>query len=68
MSVIFGAIGMISFFLPSTVAFIGFLVAIAGLILGIIGLQKDADILLALIETILSALVIALYAITVIGG
>ena len=64
-SVLFAGVGLLFLFIPSGLAAIGGLFAIAGFILGIIGLKRDEDITLALIGTIIGALVIALYAVVI---
>ena len=64
-SIIFAGVGLLFLFIPSGLAGIGGLFAIAGFILGIIGLRKDEDITMALVGTIVGALVLALYAVVI---
>lgn len=60
-SLLFALVGIIFLFIPGGLAGIGGLFAIAGFILGIIGLKRDEDKTLALIGTIVGALVVTLY-------
>lgn len=64
-SVLFAGVGLLFLFVPGGLAGIGGLFAIAGFILGIIGLKRDEDITLALIGTIVGALLIALYVVVI---
>lgn len=56
LSLIFSAVGLILLWTP--LGLIGMALGIAGFVLGIIGLKKDANTTMALIGTILGALVI----------
>ena len=60
-SLLFALVGILFLFIPGGLAGIGGLFAIAGFILGIIGLKRDEDKTLALIGTIVGALVVTLY-------
>ena len=60
-SLLFALVGILFLFIPGGLAGIGGLFAIAGFILGIIGLKRDEDKTLALIGTIVGAIVVTLY-------
>ena len=64
-SVIFSTLGIIFLFIPNF-GIVGLGLSIAGFVLGIIGLNRDEDITLALIGTILGAVVLAIYLIAII--
>ena len=66
-SVILVGVGLLLLFLPGWLFGLGAIFAGAGFILGIIGLSKDEDIILALVGTILGALLVVIYAIELFG-
>ena len=60
LSVVFAVAGLLFLFIPGWVGYLGILLSAVGLYFGIKGMQKDEDTLLALIGTIVGALVLLL--------
>ena len=60
LSIVFAVAGVLFLFIPSWVGYLGLLLSGIGIYFGLRGLQKDEDTLLALLGTIIGALVLLL--------
>src|SRR4030095_7228477 len=67
LSLIFSSVGILMLFIPY-LAIVGVALGIAGFILGVIGLKKDADPTMALIGMIIGGLVLFLFLFVAIAG
>ena len=66
-SLILAGLGLAFLFVPGVVGSLGIIFAIAGTIMGIIGLKRDEEVIFPLVGTILGALLTIIYVITLIG-
>lgn len=67
LSLIFSIVGLVCLFIPGPWAVLGSLFTIAGLICGIVGLNRDSEMVLAIIGLSISALLLLLFLVVLIA-